>query len=119
MSLREGQIVHAEGYGTARFELTHVFGTRRFAAIEAFDIGRKHAQPMVDRAWMSGLLRTPRANSALLRTSRELRDVDGDSLTSDMVGIAARGVEPTEKMREANRVSALRVDRTIAQAQLR
>ena len=60
-----------------------------------------------------------RADSTLLGTFRELRDVDADSLTRDLVGIASRGVQPTEEVREANRVSALRVDRTIAQAQLR
>jgi hypothetical protein len=74
---------------------------------------------MVDRAWLSGLLRIPRADSTLLRTSRELGDVDADSLTRDVVGISSRSVQPTEKMREANCVSALRVNRTIAKAQLR
>ena len=74
---------------------------------------------MVDRAWLSGLLRTPRADSTLLRTSRELGDVGTHSLTRDVVGISSRSVQPTEKMREANRVSAPRVDRTITQAQLR
>lgn len=74
---------------------------------------------MVDRAWLARLLRRLRANGTLLRASRELRDVDADSLTRDVVGIASRGVQPTEEVREANRVRALRVDRTIAQAQLR
>jgi hypothetical protein len=73
---------------------------------------------MVDRAWLSGLLRTPRADSTLLRASRELGDVDADSLTRDVVGISSRCVQPTEKMRESDRVRALRVDRTIPQAQL-
>jgi hypothetical protein len=74
---------------------------------------------MVDRAWLSGLLRTPRADSTLLSTSRELGDVAANHLTRDVIGISSRGVQPTEEMCEANRVSALRVDRTIAQAQLR
>jgi hypothetical protein len=74
---------------------------------------------MVDRAWLSGPRRTPRADSTLLRTSCERGDVDADNLTRDVVGISSRGVQPTEKMREANRVGALRVDRTITQAQLR
>ena len=73
---------------------------------------------MVDRAWLSGLLCIPRADCTLCRASRELGDVDADSLTRDVVGISSRSVQPTEKMREANRVSALRVDRTITQAQL-
>ena len=74
---------------------------------------------MVDRAWLARLLRRPRADSTLLRTSRELGDVAADNLTRDVIGISSRGVQPTEEVREANRVSALRVDRTIAQAQLR
>jgi len=36
-----------------------------------------------------------------------------------VVEIASRGVQPTEEVREAQRVCALSVDRTIAQAQLR
>jgi len=71
---------------------------------------------MVDRAWLSRLLRRVRADSALPRALPELHDVDADSLPRDVVGIASRGVQPTEEVREANRVSALRVDRTIAQA---
>ena len=73
---------------------------------------------MVDRARLARLLRRVRGDSTLLRTSRELGDVAADDLTRDVVRIASRGVQPTEKVREANRVSALRVDRTIAQAQL-
>jgi len=74
---------------------------------------------MVDRAWLARLLRSVRADSALPRASRELRDVAADSLPRNVVGIASRGVQPTEEVREADRVSALRVDRIIAQAQLR
>jgi hypothetical protein len=93
-----------------------VFG---IAANAVLKIGREHAQPMVDRAWLARLLRRVRGDSTLLRTSRELGDVAADNLTRDVVGIASRGVQPTEEMREAQRVSALGVDRTIAQAQLR
>jgi hypothetical protein len=74
---------------------------------------------MVNRAWLSWVLHRPRANSTLLRTARELPDVVPNNLTRDVVGISSRGMQPTEKVREANRVSALCVDRTIAQAQLR
>lgn len=56
----------------------------------------------------SGLLRTPRADSTLLRVSRELGDVAAHYLPRDVSGIASRGVQPTEEVREANRVSALR-----------
>src|SRR5579872_3045801 len=93
-----------------------VFG---IAANAVLKIGCEHAQPMVDRARLARLLRTPCANSTLLRAPRELGDVAADSLPRDMVGIASRGVQPTEKMREAQRVSPLRVDGTVAQAQLR
>jgi hypothetical protein len=44
---------------------------------------------MVDRAWLSGLLRTPRPDSTMLRASRELGDVAADSLPRDVVGIAS------------------------------
>ena len=74
---------------------------------------------MVDRAWLARLLRRVRGDSTLLRTSRELGDVDADDLTRDLVRIASRGAQPTEEMCKAQRVSALGVDRTIAQAQLR
>ena len=93
-----------------------IFG---IAANAVLKIGREHAQPMVDRAWLARLLRRVRADSTLLRASRELGDVAANDLTRDVVGIASRGVQPTEEVREAQRVSALRVDRTIAQAQLR
>ncbi len=69
---------------------------------------------MVDGAWLPGLLLTPRADSALLRASRELGDVAANDLTRDLVRIASRGVQPTEEMCKAQRVSALGVDRTIA-----
>ena len=52
----------------------------------------------------------------LLRTSRELGDVAADDLTRDMMRITSRGVQPTEEMREDRRVSALPVDRTVAQS---
>jgi len=71
---------------------------------------------MVDRARLARLLRRVRAYSALPRASRELADVRADSLPRGVVGIASRSAQPTEEVREANRVSALRVDRTIAQA---
>ena len=74
---------------------------------------------MVDRAWLARLLRRVRADGALPRASCELGDVVAHSLTRDVVGITSRRVQPTEEVREAQRVSALRVDRTIAQAQLR
>ena len=74
---------------------------------------------MVDRAWLARLLHRVLGDSTLLRTARELGDVAADDLTRDTVRIASRGVQPTEEMREAQRVSALRVDRTVAQAQLR
>jgi putative ubiquitin-RnfH superfamily antitoxin RatB of RatAB toxin-antitoxin module len=74
---------------------------------------------MVDRAWLARLLRTPRADSTLLRALRELGDVAANNLTRDTIGIFSRSAQPTEKVREANRVSTLRVDRTVAQAQLR
>ena len=74
---------------------------------------------MVDRAWLARLLRKVRGDSTLLRAPCELGDVVANNLTRDVIGIASRSVQPTEKVREANRVSALRVDRTIAQAQLR
>ena len=93
-----------------------VFGV---AANAVLKIGREHAQPMVDRAWLARLLRRVRADSALPRASRELGDVAADSLPRDVVGIASRGAQPTEEVREANRVSTLSIDRTIAQAQLR
>ena len=93
-----------------------IFG---IAANAVLKIRREHAQPMVDRAWLARLLRRLRADSTLLRTSRELGDVAANDLTRDAIGISSRSVQPTEKMRETDRVSALRVDRTIAQAQLR
>jgi hypothetical protein len=71
---------------------------------------------MVDRAWLSGLLRTPCANSTLLCAARELGDVAADNLARDAVGIASRGVQPTEEVGESNRVSSLSVDRTIEQS---
>ena len=74
---------------------------------------------MVDRARLARLLRRMRVDSTLLRTSGELGDVAADDLTRDVVRIASRGVQPTEEVREANRVSALRVDGTVAQTQLR
>jgi hypothetical protein len=74
---------------------------------------------MIDRAWLARLLRRVRADSALPRTSRELSDVAANNLPRDVIGIASRRVQPTEEMREANRISALCVDRTIAQTQLR
>jgi hypothetical protein len=74
---------------------------------------------MVDRARPALLLRRVRGDSTLLRTSRELGDLATDDLTRDVVRIASRGVQPTEKVREANRVSALRLVGTITQAQLR
>jgi hypothetical protein len=74
---------------------------------------------MVNRAGLAWLLRRLRGNSTLLRASRELGDVVADRLTRDVLGISSRSVQPTEEMRETDRVSALRVDRTIAQAQLR
>jgi putative ubiquitin-RnfH superfamily antitoxin RatB of RatAB toxin-antitoxin module len=74
---------------------------------------------MVDRAWLARLLRTPCADSTLLRTLRERVDVAANNLTRDTIGISSRSAEPTEKVREGNRVSALRVDRTVAQAQIR
>src|SRR5580704_8088293 len=74
---------------------------------------------MVDRPWLARFRRRMRADSALPRASRELGDINADSLTCDVVGIASRAAQPTEEVREANRISALRVDRTIAQAQLR
>jgi hypothetical protein len=74
---------------------------------------------MVDRAWLARLLRTPSTDSTLLCTSRELGDVAANNLTRDVIRISFRGVQPTEEMREAQRISALRVDRTIAQVQLR
>ena len=67
---------------------------------------------MVDRAWPAALLRTPSADRTLLCASRELGDVAANNLPRDVIGIASRGLQPTEKVREANRVSALRVDRT-------
>ena len=73
---------------------------------------------LIVRGWRGFCAECAR-DSTLLRTSRELGDVAADDLTRDVVGIASRGVQPTEEMREAQRVSALRVDRTIAQAQLR
>src|SRR5208282_25294 len=93
-----------------------IFGVATNAVLK---IGREHAQPMVDRTWLARLLRRVRGDSTLLRTSRELGDVPADDLTRDMVRIASRGVQPTEEMCEAQCVSALGVDRTIAQAQLR
>jgi len=74
---------------------------------------------MIDGAWFPGLLRTPHADSALLRASRKLADVAANDLTRDVVEVSSRGVQPTEEVREAQRVSALRVDRTVAQAQIR
>ena len=73
---------------------------------------------MVDRAWLARFS-SVRGDSTLLRTSRELGDVDADDLTRDLVRIASGGAQPTEKMCKSQRVSALGVDRTIAQAQLR
>ncbi len=102
------------GWVDATFPRTSpVFG---IAANAVLKIGRKHAKPMVDRAWLARLLRTKCADSTLLRALRELGDVAANDLTRDAVGISSRGLQPTEKMREAQRVSALRVDRTIAQA---
>ena len=49
-----------------------IFG---IAANAVLKIRSEHAQPMVDRAWLAGLLRTPRADSTLLRASRKLGDV--------------------------------------------
>jgi hypothetical protein len=72
---------------------------------------------MVDRAWLARLLRRVRADSALPRTSRELGDVAANNLPRHVIGIASRGMEPTEEVRDTDRVSALRVDRAIAQAQ--
>src|SRR5271170_5102424 len=63
---------------------------------------------MVDRAGLARLLGRSRANSTLLCTSRELSDVAANNLTRDAVGISSRGVQPTEEMREANRVSVVR-----------
>ena len=40
------------------------------AANAVLKIGREHAQPMVDRAWPARLLRTPCADSTLLRAFR-------------------------------------------------
>jgi 5-formaminoimidazole-4-carboxamide-1-beta-D-ribofuranosyl 5'-monophosphate synthetase len=74
---------------------------------------------MVDRAWLARLLRSPRADSTLLRAPGERGDVATNSLTRDVFGISSRSVQPTEEMREAQSVGALCVDRTIAQAQLR
>ena len=74
---------------------------------------------MVDRAWLARLLRKVWGDSTLFRTSRELDDVAADDLTRDLVRIASRGAQPTEEMCKAQRVSALGVDRTIAQAELR
>jgi hypothetical protein len=50
MSFREGQIVHAEGYGTSTFKITHIFGRRKFATIEAFDVSKQKftGQPIVN-----------------------------------------------------------------------
>ena len=90
----------------------------RIAANAVLKIGREHAQPMVDRAWLARFS-SVRGDSTLLRTSRELGDVDADDLTRDLVRIASGGAQPTEKMCKSQRVSALGVDRTIAQAQLR
>ena len=70
---------------------------------------------MVDRAWLAWLLPGVRADSALPRASRELGDVAANNLARDVIGISSRGVQPAKKMREAQRVSALRVDRAIAQ----
>jgi hypothetical protein len=89
------------------------------AANAVLKIRREHAQPMVDRAWLARLLRKVRGDSTLFRTSRELGDVASDDLTRDAIGIASRGAQPTKEMCKAQRVSALGVDRTIAQAQLR
>jgi putative ubiquitin-RnfH superfamily antitoxin RatB of RatAB toxin-antitoxin module len=74
---------------------------------------------MVNRPWLARLLRRVLGDSTLLRTTRELGNVAADNLTRDVIGIFSRGVQPTEEMREAQRVSALCVDRTIAKAQLR
>jgi integrase/recombinase XerD len=59
---------------------------------------------MVDRAWLARLLPKVRGDSTLLRTSRELCDVDADDLTRDLVRIASRGAQPTEEMCKAQRV---------------
>src|SRR5277367_6112970 len=88
------------------------------AANAVLKIRREYAQPMVDRAWLARL-RTVRGDSTLLRASRELGDVAANNLTRDLVRIASRGAQPTEKMCKSQRVRALGVDRTIAQAQHR
>ena len=72
---------------------------------------------MVDGTWLARPLLRMRVDSTLLRASRELGDVAADDLTCDVVGIASRSAQPTEEVRKANRVSALGVDRTIAQGQ--
>ena|SRR5450755_1342849 len=74
---------------------------------------------MVDRAWLARRLRGVRDDSTRFRTFRECADVVANNLPRDVIGIVSRGVQPTEEVREANRVSALRVDRTIARAPLR
>ncbi len=74
---------------------------------------------MVDRAWLAWLLRGVRADSSLPRAPCELGDVVANYLTRHFVRIASRGAQPTEEMCKAQRVSALGVDRAIAQAQLR
>jgi hypothetical protein len=93
-----------------------IFG---IAANAVLEIGGEHAYPMVDCAWLALLLHTLCADSTLLGALCELGDVAGNNLTRNTIGIASRGVQPTEEVREAQRVGALRVDRTIAQAELR
>jgi hypothetical protein len=50
MSLREGQIVYAEGHGTATFKITRIFERGKFATIEAFDVSQQKftGQPIVN-----------------------------------------------------------------------
>src|SRR5216683_3099749 len=66
-----------------------IFG---IAADAVLKIGREHAQPMVDRAWLARLLRRVRADSALPRASRELGDVAANNLPRDVIGSASQGV---------------------------
>ena len=73
---------------------------------------------MVDGTRLSRLRRRPRDHCALFAATSELYYVVADNLASHLVWIHARTVQPVEEMRETDGIGPLRVDRTIALAQL-